>query len=216
MLRLSGWIHGRPDERGVVGANLTLTIAFALYAVIMLSWTVLSAKQIDDRVRVIITEVGPGSNVSRLDETQILDEVGDSAEAIDVAAANLSGQAGQIIDAAASIDNTVSAILTNAREINASVRSINATASALLPVVRNINGDNTFSARNGGVAAINMRAMAALPIVAGIATDLAQVDAIVGGASIDTHGSDTIHSHANSINCSAAVALLPGFGYCGQ
>ena len=35
---------------------------------------------IRDRVKVIITEVGPGSNVSRLDETQKLNETGRMAE----------------------------------------------------------------------------------------------------------------------------------------
>ena len=108
----------RGDERGVVGFNLAVIIAFALYAVIQLSRVVLSAQQIDDRVKVIITEVGPGSNVSRLDETQKLNETGKTAEDILAAAQPLSGQAQQIIDAAKSIDATVSKINTNAAEIN--------------------------------------------------------------------------------------------------
>ncbi|MCA1684075.1 MAG: hypothetical protein LC708_02980, partial [Actinobacteria bacterium] len=43
--------HGarRAGEAGIVGVNLVLVIAFALYAVIMLSRTTLAAKQIDDR-----------------------------------------------------------------------------------------------------------------------------------------------------------------------
>ncbi len=216
MLRLMEAVHRRPDERGIVGANLTLTIAFALYAVIMLSWVTLSAKQIDDRVRVIITEVGPGSNVSRLDGTQILDEVAATAQSIDEAAAPLSGQLTTILDTANSIDNTVSAILTNANEINSTVRSINATASALLPVVRNINGNGTIDARAGGVEAINRRAAAALPIVAGISSDLGDVNAQVGNANPAAgHTGNNIHAHVNSINCSTVVALLPGQAYCG-
>jgi hypothetical protein len=88
----------RRDSRGVVGVNLVLVIAFALYAVIMLSRTTLAAKQIDDRVRVIVTEVGPGSNVSRLDETQKLNTIGKTAEDILAAARPLSGQAQTILD----------------------------------------------------------------------------------------------------------------------
>ena len=108
----------RTEERGVVGFNLAVTIAFALYAVIQLSRVVLAGSQIDDRVKVIITEVGPGSNVSRLDETQKLNETGRMAEEILVAAQNLSARAGTIIETAESIDGTVSKILQNATEIN--------------------------------------------------------------------------------------------------
>ena len=145
----------RRGERGVVGVNLVLVIAFALYAVIMLSRTTLAAKQIDDRVRVIVTEVGPGSNVSRLDETQKLNTIGKTAEDILAAARPLSGQAQTIINTAKSIDNTVSAINANANEINGTVKSINSTAAALLPVVQQIHGDDSLDPRTGGVSAIN-------------------------------------------------------------
>ncbi len=146
---------GLRSERGIVGFNLALTIAFALFAVIELSRVVLAATQIDDRVKVIITEVGPGSNVSRLDETQKLNETGRMAEDILAAAQPLQGQLDDVIEAAGSIDNTVSAILQNAGEINQTVRSINATASGLLPVVQNIHGDESINPQTGGVAAIN-------------------------------------------------------------
>lgn len=177
----------REDESGIVGFNLAVVIAFALYAVIQLSRVVLAAGQIDDRVKVIITEVGPGSNVSRLDETQKLNETGRIAEEILVAAANLSARAGTIIETAQSIDGTVSQINQNAGEINQTVRSINSTVSALLPVVRNINGDNTFSATAGGVAAINKRAAAAAPVVAGIQSDLSRANILGTLVSVDRH-----------------------------
>jgi len=172
------------DNRGIVAVNLALTIAFALFAVIELSRVVLAAKQIDDRVKIITAEVGPGSNVSRLDETQKLNEVGRRAEEILAAAKPLSGQAQVIIDTTASIDGTVSQILSNAGEINGSVKSINSTASALLPVVRNINGDGSFGATSGGVSAINMRADRALApnLVPGIRGDLAAVNGLVNNA----------------------------------
>src|SRR5438105_327206 len=157
---MASLFHGsiRRDVRGIVGANLVLVIAFALYAVIMLSWVTLSAKQIDDHVKVIVTEVGPGSNVSRLDETQKLNTIGKTAEDILAAAKPLSGQAGQILQVAGSIDNTVSAINANANEINATVHSINNTAASLLPVVQTIHGDGSDSNVTGGVDLINRQA----------------------------------------------------------
>ena len=168
-------------ERGIVGFNLALTIAFALFAVIELSRVVLAATQIDDRVKVIITEVGPGSNVSRLDETQKLNETGRMAEDILTAAQPLSGQAQQIID---------------------TVKSINSTVSALLPVVRNIHGDDTLSTRTGGVAAINKRAAAATPVVAGIQSDLSRAN-ILGTLVV-------VDRHAVAICNGQALALVGG------
>ena len=194
-------------EGGVVGFNLAVTIAFALYAVIQLSRVVLAGSQIDDRVKVIITEVGPGSNVSRLDETQKLNETGRMAEEILAAAQPLSGQLEQVVVAARSIDNTVSSINTNAGEINQTVRSINATASALLPVVQNIHGDESMDPRTGGVAAINKRAQTALPIVGGIQTDLSRANILGTLVSVDRH--------AVAICNGTALSLVGGGNRCG-
>lgn len=203
--RLRARTPGLRGDRGIVGVNLVLVIAFALYAVIMLSRTTLAAKQIDDRVRVIVTEVGPGSNVSRLDETQKLNTIGKTAEDILTAARPLSGQAQVIIDTAQSIDNTVSAINANAGEINATVKSINSTAASLLPVVQTIHGDDSLDVRTGGVAAINKRAETATPVVGGISSDLEAVFANVGAGQTGAHQpNNTIHSHVNSINCALA------------
>jgi hypothetical protein len=177
----------RRDDAGIVGMNLALVIAFALYAVIQLSRVVLAGSQIDDRVKVIITEVGPGSNVSRLDETQKLNETGRIAEEILVAAQNLSARAGTIIETAQSIDGTVSGILTNATEINGSVRSIDSVTKQLQPVVQNIHGDDSFSLRTGGVGAINMRAQRATPVVGGIQTDLSRANILGTLVSVDKH-----------------------------
>jgi|GraSoiStandDraft_46_1057282.scaffolds.fasta_scaffold174140_2 methyl-accepting chemotaxis protein len=201
--RLSG-------QRGIVGLNLALTIAFALFAVIELSRVTLAAKQIDDRVERITTDVGPGSNVSQLDETEKLNDVAQKAEDILKAAQPLSGQAQTILDTAKSIDSTVSNILTNAEAINGSVNSINSTASALLPVVQSIHG--TGGKGGGGVEAINIRASEAVAPVAGIQGDLARVIAQAGPAGPGGHVAGTIHASANGINC--AVVLLPNTG-CG-
>ncbi len=196
------------SERGIVGFNLALVIAFALFAVIQLSRVVLAATQIDDRVKVIITEVGPGSNVSRLDETQKLNETGRMAEEILVAAQPLTGQLDQVVTAARSIDNTVSAINTNAGEINQTVRSINATASALLPVVQNIHGNESMDPRTGGVAAINKRAAAAAPVVSGIQQDLSRANILGILVSVDRHAVAICNSTALGLggaSCGPAV-----------
>ena len=195
-------VYRSRGEKGIVGFNLALTIAFALFAVIELSRVVLAATQIDDRVKVIITEVGPGSNVSRLDETQKLNETGRMAEDILAAAKPLSGQAQAIIDTAKSIDATVSKINTNAAEINGTVKGINGTASALLPVVRNIHGDDSLNVSTGGVAAINKRVAVAQGVVPGIQVVLSRAN-ILG-----TRG--TVDAHAASI-CNG-VAKLPVAG----
>jgi len=197
------------EERGIVGLNLALVIAFALYAVIQLSRVVLAGSQIDDRVKVIITEVGPGSNVSRLDETQKLNETGRMAEEILVAAQNLSARAGTITETAESIDGKVSQILQNATEINQTVAGpggIDATTKALQPVVQNIHGDDSMSARTGGVAAINKRAQTALPIVAGIQSDLSRANILGTLVSVDRH--------AVAICNGQAIALLGGGASC--
>ena len=199
-------VRGRrfAGEKGIVGFNLAVVIAFALFAVIELSRVTLAAKQIDDRVKVITAEVGPGSNVSRLDETQKLNDIGRKAEEILAAARPLSGQAGVILDTARSIDGSVSNILRNATEINGTVRSINATASSLLPVVRTINGDGSMSPLTGGVSAINRRADAAMPPVAGIREDLNRTRALVV----------SITNSAGGI-CRAPIVSGPGCGPAG-
>ncbi len=197
-------------EKGIVGFNLAVTIAFALFAVIELSRVTLAAKQIDDRVKVIVGEVGEGSNVARLDETKKLDEIGQKAEEILAAAKPLSPQAGEILDAARSIDSTVSDILRNASEINGSVRSINGTVSALQPVVVNINGRAPFGVTDGGVEAINRRADRAFGPFGGIRDDLNKVLVQVGTAGVPGHIAGTIHEHVNSINCAPVLLAASG------
>jgi hypothetical protein len=198
-------LRGR-GERGIVGFNLVLTIAFALYAVTQFSRVVLAASRIDDRVKVVVTEVGPGSNVSRLDETQKLTETGRLAEGILAASQNLSARAGAVVETARSIDATASKIDANVGAINQTVRDIDSTTKPLVPVVRNINGDGTFSATAGGVAGINMRAQAALPVVGGIQTDLSRAH-ILGTL-------DSVDRHAVAICNSRALALAGGGSRC--
>ncbi len=191
------------EENGVVAINLVLVLSFALFAVIMLTNTTVKATQIDDRVKKIRGEVGQVdtelTNVPQLDQTAI------TAGEIDVATKNLDRQAGEIVVAAQSIDRTVSSILSNATSINGTVGSINSTLGSIQGVVRSIDG---------GVAAINGRVGRIRGSVAGIKGDtgsvLAQVGLGHGGP-----GGNSIHGHANSIDCAPALQLLGGTA-CGQ
>jgi hypothetical protein len=174
----SGGDRRMRGQAGIVGLNLALTIAFALFAVIELSRVTLAAKQIDDRVEQITSDVGPGSNVSQLDQTAKLNDVAKKAEDILAAAKPLSGQAQVILDTAKSIDNTASSILTNADAINGTAQGINSRLLELAPVVRAINGAG--GKEGGGVEAINIKAQEAMGPVGGIAADLAATRADAG------------------------------------
>ncbi|MGQ0520027.1 MAG: hypothetical protein ACT4PX_02600 [Actinomycetota bacterium] len=202
---LTGAGRSRPrlaGEAGVVGANLAITLAFALFAVIQLTRTTIAAEQIDDRVEVITSDVGEIDedlvNVPKLNETDRI------AKQILAAAAPLSAQAGEIVVTARSIDGTVSSILGNATSINGTVKGIRANLSTLQPVVRSIND---------GVAAINGRVDRVIGLVAGIKVDLDNVLAEVGAGGPAGHagpGGKTISGHANSIDCSSAIVNSQG------
>ena len=191
--------HSRRPRRfagqaGVVGANLAITLAFALFAVIQLTRTTLAAEQIDDRVETIVGETEPID--TDLDEVPKLDETDRIAKQILAAARPLSAQADQILAAATSIDTTVSGILGNATSINGTVRAIRGNLGALQPVVVSINNE---------VERINRQLDEAIVFVRRIKIDLDNVFAEVGSSGAGGHGNKTIHGHANAISCNAAV-----------
>lgn len=190
------------DENGVVAINLVLVLAFALFAVIMLTNTTVKATQIDDRVKKIRGEVGQVdtelTNVPQLDQTAV------TAGEIDVATKNLDRQAGEIVVAAQSIDRTVSSILSNATSINGTVGSINSTLGSIQGVVRSIDGGGLGS--RAGAAGINTRLNNIRGSVRGIEGDTSDVVTEVGTGHLG--GTPlSIHGHANSISC---VALFLG------
>ncbi len=170
-----------------MGANLAIVIAFALFAVIQLTRTLLAANQIDDRVKVIVGEVSPID--TDLDEVAKLDETARMAEEILAAAQPLTGQAGQIVDITASIDRTGSSILEtagaingnasnilgNVGPINATAKAINSDLSTARPVVAQIER---------GVAAINGRADVIISRTTPIEGDTSNIDRLVDSIEI--------------------------------
>ncbi len=194
------------DESGVVAVNLVLVLAFALFAVIMLTRTTVAASQIDDRVKKIRGEVG--SVDEELNNVSLLDQTSATAAQIDTATRNLSRQAGEIVTLAKSIDRTVQGILSNATSINLTVGSIGGTVRSIQPTVRAIDA---------GVAGINARVARVRFHVHGsansIKSDTGQVLAHVGPGHGSPLGGTSIHGHANSIDCRLR---LVGSTACGQ
>lgn len=189
-------------EHGIVGANLAIVIAFALFAVIQLTRTLLAANQIDDRVKVIVGEVGPID--TELDEVAKLDDTARMAEEILAAAQPLTGQAGRIVEVTTSIDGigsdilgtvgsingNVSNILGNVGPINASAKDINGNLSAILPETQSIDA---------GVAAINGRADAIINQTTPIQGDVSNINRLVD--SIEISAREICNSPAISGGC---------------
>ena len=198
-------------QAGIVGLNLALVIAFALFAVIQLSRVTLAAKQIDDRVETITTDVGPGSNVSQLDETEKLNDVAQKAEDILKAAQPLSGQAQTILDTVKNIDATASSILTNAEAINGSVNTHQRhgqRSAAGRAVDQRLRWQGRWWRRShqrpspGGLRACRWHPELTWPFVI----------AKAGPAGPGGHVAGTIHASVNGINCALAVIPAPGCG----
>lgn len=206
----------RRDESGLAGTILIIAIAWALSAVLMLTGTLISAQQINNRVDEITGEVGPIDK--DLDAVALAEETNAIAADILTAAKPLSGQLDQVIDSVGGINGSVDGILETAGSINRTANSINSVVGSIGSAVDSIDGNlsavlATVRSIDAGVGAINGRADTVVSIVAAIRSDLADVLAQVGSG----HGApsnSTIHGHANSIDCSPAVA--PQSSACGD
>ncbi len=178
-------------EHGIVGANLVIVIAFALFAVIQLTRTLLAANQIDDRVKVIVGEVQPID--TELDEVAKLDETARMAEEILTAAQPLTGQAGQIVDITASIDRIGSDILSTAGSINGNVSNILGNVGPINGSAKDIRGNLAAilpetQAIDAGVAAINRRADVVISRTTPIDEDLTNISRLVDSIAISARG----------------------------
>src|SRR5438094_7068122 len=107
------------DARGLAGQILVGVIAWALVAVVMLTRTLVSAQQIDDRVFTIKNTVSPIDH--NLDSVALAVKTNDIAGQILTAAKPLSGQLDQVVKSATSIDTSAASINGTAGSINQTV-----------------------------------------------------------------------------------------------
>ncbi|MGH9266652.1 MAG: hypothetical protein ACRD0D_00565, partial [Acidimicrobiales bacterium] len=177
-------------EAGQAGTALVIVIAWALTAVVMLTVTLVSAQQIDDRVKDITGSVTGIKGETAL--VSILTETNQTVKGILEAAKPLAPKLEEVDGHVKSIDSSVKSILATARSIGSTVDSIHSQAGAILGVVREIYGKPGGGADGLGVADINERAGIALPIVQAIKGDTASIkDDVVRGT-----GTGGIHFHA--------------------
>lgn len=120
------------------GIVLVVVIAWALAAVLMLTGTLLNAREIDDDVTVINSQVSPIEK--DLQYVALAAETVRISADINTAAQPLSGQATQILAAANRINTTARSILTTAGSINQTAHQINNTVTQIHGTVISIAG----------------------------------------------------------------------------
>lgn len=160
-----GGVRGRGATLGLAtmlpGLVLVVLIFWALAAVLMLTGTLINAREIEDTVEVINTQVSSTDGIDKdLDNVKELVSVRRDVADIRDAADPLTGQADQILSAAGSINRsarsilgTAGAINTNAKSINTTVRSINQSVGSIGSSVVQIN--QRVNTIGGNVSSIN-------------------------------------------------------------
>jgi methyl-accepting chemotaxis protein len=155
----------RNDERGLAGGILVGVVAWAFVAVALLVTVLMTANQIDDRVAFIRGQVSPIDH--DLDSVKLLESINARADAIDTAAAPLSGQLGvvkdhtdSILGEAAAIDATAKTINTTVHGIDQNVDEIHGSVLSINSLVHGINGtvrriDASATSINGSAHSIN-------------------------------------------------------------
>lgn len=219
-------MHLHRDESGLAGTILVIVIAWALAAVLMLTGTLIAARQIDDRVAFITGEVGEIKT-----DTQLVELTNDTVSATDeilVSAEPLSGQLEEVNTSANSIDGSVDEILATADSINGTVLDINGRVTELEPIVLQINDRaasigssvDSINGSAGGIQA-NVNSIRA-GLNEGAAPKAVQVVGLVRGIKGDTGtirqlvssgqpGNLGIRGHANSIDCSPALTATSSY-----
>ena len=123
------------------GLLLVIVIFWALAAVLMLTGTLINAREIDDTVDVINEQVAASDGIDQdLDNVKLAAETNRIAARIRQRAAPLTGQADQVLRAAKSIDGKVDSILSTAGSINDTATSINGTVRSIGSNVDSIGG----------------------------------------------------------------------------
>lgn len=140
-----GGVRGRGATLGLAtmlpGVMLVIVIFWALAAVLMLTGTLINAREIKDTVDVINTQVSSTNGIDKdLDNVRQLVKTRKTVAEIRDAAQPLTGQADQIIGAASSINRRAKSILSTAGSINSTARSINSTVRSIGSSVNSIGG----------------------------------------------------------------------------
>lgn len=191
------------------GIVLVVVIVWALAAVLMLTGTLMNAREIDRALPLINSQVLPIDE--DLDNVKLAEETAGLTEKIREAAAPLSDQADRIIAEAGKIDRNAASILVTARAINdtantinGNVLSINDTVSAINSNVVSIHG--TVDSIGGSVFSINRRVSSIGGSVGSINRRVASVLGAVGASNASGDGS--IRASVDSI-LATFVALEP-------
>ncbi len=178
---------------GIIPAIMLLIIvAWALLAVVMLTNTLVSARQIDNRVEVINSEVGPIDN--DLDSVVLARKTGEISGRIRAAAVPLGGQLTATNESVKGIDSSAESILAraelingSAKDINASVQQINANVTAIGSTLNSVEG--SAESINGSVDGIT----------ASFDATLSEVVSIDDGAAGINRRANTVTSQAQEI-----------------
>ena len=180
------------------GLVLVIVIFWALAAVLMLTGTLINAREIDETVDVINSQVAASDGIDEdLDNVKLAAETNRLAARIRRRAAPLTGQADQVIRSASSIDRKVDSILSTAQSINdtagsinSTVRSIGGNVSSIGSTVVSIHG--TVNGIGAAVFAINRTARTILQRVGPVnATDPTSINASVNRILSDLTGVNT-------------------------
>jgi hypothetical protein len=162
-----------PSLPGIV---LVVVIVWALAAVLMLTGTLVNAREIDKTLPLIKAQVLPIDE--DLDNVVLAEETARLTERIRIAAAPLSDQADRIIVEARKIDRNAASILVTARAINGTAETINGNVLAINDTVGAINSNvvsinGTVNSIGGNVSSINSR-------VGSVGADVASINARAG------------------------------------
>lgn len=144
-------------SRGLAGGILVVVIAWALAAVLMLTGTLIAARDIEDRVLGIADVRGISSTVSEidreLDAVRLTEKTGGIAVRILRRAEPLDDRLTEIVTAARDIDGNAVKILGEARSINDRVVSINSKVHSINDHVASIG--SSVASINDAAGSIN-------------------------------------------------------------
>jgi len=171
-----GGVRGRGATLGLAtmlpGLMLVIVIFWALAAVLMLTGTLINAREIEDTVEVINGEVSSTDGIDKdLDSVKELEQTRRTVASIRDAADPLTGQADQIIAAATAINRSARSILSTAGSINSTAKSINSTVLSINASVNSIGAS---------VVQINQRVNSIGASVTSINSLARSIDAAVG------------------------------------